>query len=344
MPPRPRFPNPEHLRSTKGAIGDTGATRLREFIPGDRPEGASKHHLIRPDVRQPTEEERAMLVRVEQAVDSMFFAAGLTNVPTISPDAMHIFTPSADAQRHGYVGPFFDVGIVTLDSNAPDGARKFLHAAAHEFIHAKGKNLWTVGVNTTNRTSGFARGLGRMTMFPNNLRAPEMVRNVFVGLNEAFVETLTLFACENLLRSEWFLRTFKTQEAQTATIRREAREKLLIPDEAISSISLDTGETAQGYLAEQRILAVIFRRIADAAHLPKSHVLLLFEKDYVNGSMKRITPLLRHTFGPDILRVLAVWSPNTSQETLTLLYDYLHETSPAARAAFAQKLLVALPC
>ncbi len=346
MPPREIFPNPKYVKALTSK-SEVHANELRAFMPsdtffdsGETPPGYER--------RQPTETEQHLMRQAEQFLDETFRFFSLTT-PAISFPSICILqkkdedtgTAPFSETILGNIDMHSQITLASFRPQLPDGARTFLHIALHEFTHAKSKNLWTIGRKTTRRTSGFDRIMEHVHVDSSETSKLISQEHLFVALNEAMTETLTVLTCESILASPWFQETYGEDEEKTKMQRDEFCIANTIYDAEIAASFQDSnGEMhhAVSYKNVRIVLSFLFARIAQHHTIPRQDVFRFFVQDYAEGTMERIKPLLRATFGPDILRVLSVWMPGEIENDQSII-DYLKEKDPNIRDIIANNYL-----
>ncbi|MFI3157603.1 MAG: hypothetical protein QX199_15755 [Methylococcaceae bacterium] len=346
MPPREIFPNPKQVRALTPK-SEAYAEKLRSFMP---PQELTDSGEIPPgyELRRPNEEERQLMMKAEQFLDETF------RFFSVAPPEIHLpslcilqkkeedsHSMSSPAIISGHIDMHLQMMLTQFNPQLPDGARRFLHIVLHEFTHAKSKNLWTIGRKTTRRTSGLDVVTEHFQTDSSQLDSDVSNARFFIALNEAITETLTILTCESLLSSSWFRETYGENEERTRAQREKYCAENDIYDAEIVAVSQDSNgepQSALSYKNERIVLSFLLDRIAQESTIPRQDVFRLFVQDYAEGTMERTKPLLRATFGPDILRVLAVWTPNELQ-TDESIYLYLKEKDPNIRDIMANNYL-----
>ncbi len=345
MPPREIFPNPEQIQALRPTnITEPLAENTRARMPFSKKNEPDVRVSGGVEERKTTSHERFYMKKAEESVDAMFQRFGQHDIPRIGMEYVRVLHPASSVTSTQYflentekrpsVDMFSAILLERLNERSLDGVRNFLHVAAHEFIHAKGGNRWTIGVNTTRQTSGFSRALGRFT--PKGPQETQFTHSgiFFKAFNEAMTETLAVMACNEIYTSSWFQALQSDNEQKTLEARQAFAREHGVSDGTIASVRVDNEgvvEGGTGYLAEQRFLKLIMTHVSEATMTPFALVMNLFQQDYIEGRMERIKPLLHAAYGPDILRVLSVWNPNQNPENATLLLKYLTEPNPSLR-------------
>ncbi|MFI3157604.1 MAG: hypothetical protein QX199_15760 [Methylococcaceae bacterium] len=350
MPPRKMFSSPEQVQAVTPK-SEPIARGVRAMMPGPTSTNPG-FEFPGYEKRPPTEQEKDFIDRADRAVDDALRAFGIYNVPGIDAAEIRIHErlsqapsmkePFYSAVPLGHTSVFYDISLSAFRADRHDGARMFLHAAIHEFFHAKSNNRWNIGEKTQRRISGFHSTLSRTTTDERGRLAMDPAEDFFVGLTEAMTEMLTVIACEKLFATPWFQKTQRRGEARTASMREAYAKAHHASDAMIVKVSQNESGVVEGltpYFMEQFTLKLIMLRISDAQKIPYNTVLKIFITDYIAGTMEHIKPLLRDTFGPDVLRVLSVWTPATLSGEGDDLFFYLKETNPHVRDVMANNYL-----
>ncbi len=348
MPPREIFPNPEQVRALTPK-SERSAQSIRDAMPFSSiyPWESQPSDL---EKREATPEESFLMRKAEESIDTVFAHVGYSDTAAIGMEHVRILNPSRgeegtqDFVEHttGFIDSFSHIVLKAFDAKATDGTREFLKTAVHEFIHAKSKNRWTIGEKTLRQICGFRQTIGRNVSF--NLEESRLVPTevLFTAFNEAMTETLAVLVRDELFTSSWYVSTLRERERRSADERAEYAEQYGISEGAIGAMTEGPDGNMRGHVSypfEQQALRTMMVRIANLSQMMTSDVVKAFHADYMEGTMKRVIPLLHTAYGPDILRVLAAWKTEDSEEAQSLLLQYLQEQNPQERDALAKEYL-----
>lgn len=354
------FPNPEQIRALTSKSEDM-AEGFRSLMPFSNDEILDPNFIghrerLAYEKRKATPNERKHMEKAEEAVDVVFRSFNQEQAPKIVLEHIIILQkpqdmPPAEDPAHdfnaGGVGAMSHIYLDGLNEKSPDGARAFLHSTVHEFFHAKSLHRWTIGERTTLRRVGFYSQTSHLISHDENTTETAPSGDFFESLNEGMTEILTGIACQFLHASPWFQNTQKRNEHKTAPSRKLASQQYAVLDSAISNIVTDApGEYSVNipYHYEQSILHFIMKRISEETGKPLKTVLKDFQQDYADGTMRRITPILHQTFGPDILRVLSLWQHGRNPASnKRVLERYLQAKDPENQKVLAHLFLQAIP-
>ncbi len=350
MPPRKMFSSPEQVKALTPK-SESIARGVREMMPSPTSKNPG-FEFPGYEKRLPTEQEKDFIDRADRAVDDALRMFGMYNVPGIDTAEIRIHErraqntsvkePFHSAVPLGHTGVFYDMSLSAFRADRHDGARMFLHSAIHEFFHAKSNNRWNIGVKTQRRISGFNSVLSRTVPDEQGRLTMNPTADLFIGFTEAMTETLAVLTCEKLFATPWFQKTQRRNESRTASLRKAYAESHHASDAMIVKISQNDAGAVEGlipYFTEQFALKLMMLRISDTLKIPYNTVLKTFVVDYIAGTMEHIKPLLRQTFGPDILRVLSVWTPAKLSGEGNDLFLYLKATDPKTRDVMAKDYL-----
>ncbi len=348
MPPRKDFPNPEQIKAltpkSEGMAEDVRS--VMPFATTEVPSIPTPGH----EKREANEEEIFLMGAVEHFMSAFFGHHGFRETPIINNRYVRITqkikNESLAAFEHpqshlGSTGLYSDIVLDAFHPDRPDGVRTFLHVAAHEFAHAKSKNQWTIGERTLRRITGFNNIIAHIST-PEDPRLNRFpTKKFFNGLNEAMTEMIAILVFQDIADSQWFRETQRENEEATRELRTRATASGAIADAEIIGFSQNSNgeiQTIFAYQSELIVLDLLVRNIEEVTQTPPQEILHLFIADYAEGTMKRVTPLLRRTFGNNILRVLSVWEPNEPNNAQDI-QRYLLEKDSHRRDILARQYL-----
>lgn len=342
---RKSFPSSDQIIALPPVENEEMADIIRKQMFAQR-SGVAMKGVRGYESREATSEEREILDKCEQYVDAFFSSIGQKNTPKITMERIQIFQrergfikSDSSSVHFGRVGFFSNIELRGIDKSSLTPARTFLHSAVHEFIHAKAQNRWKIGASTTRNISGFkslVSGVENSTLIPKAA--------YFQGLNEAMTETIAILVCDDLFRSSWFQKFYGVQEKKTKEIRFAHCNHNNCDDAAIVEVAVgQSGETVPiiAYEYEQQALSLLFKQISERLNIPLPQVFLTFFTDYSEGTLKRIKPLLRKAFGPNMLRLLAVWRPTNKLEDAEGLFKLLLENYPRGQEYLIKQYIIA---
>ncbi len=288
------------------------------------------------EIREPTEEEMALLRDAERFVDEAL--ANLSTVDILPFDRRRAYVfrddaPGTGGRKSSHVSAFHHMGLLPLGSDRVPSRLTFLRHAIHEMVHAKSSNVTKIGSRTALIKLGFERH--SLSLIDTNPAATS-----FQGFSEGVTVLIENSATTRARNSEAYRDEFSrfAMEHASQLDQIEPYRRHLIYAFLHHEDGTDTALFG-GYEFESETVALIVMGMREQEDVPLMDMFSRVVDAYRSGSFETIKKPIRDRFGPLAWKVLSQWKVGMGREEQNRLWDFFGATDPVERDRIAREIL-----